>query len=81
MTNTTLLEEKIKQSGLKKGYLADRIGVSRSTFYAQVRNGVEFRVSQVKILCSLLGIKDPETMQAIFFSPDGACKATKEETA
>jgi DNA-binding XRE family transcriptional regulator len=80
MTNTKLLEEKIKQSGIKKGFLADKLGVSRSTFYAQIRNGVEFKVSQVQTLCNLLGIKDQETMHAIFFDQNVAYKATKAET-
>lgn len=72
MTNTNLLEAKIKQSGLKKGYLAERIGVSRTTFYALLHNEAEFKASQIKTLCELLGIHDTETMQNIFFAHPGA---------
>lgn len=72
MTNTKLLEEKIRQSGLKKGYLADRIGVSRTTFYTLLRNQSDFKVSQIKTLCDILGITDDETLKAIFFADCGA---------
>lgn len=67
MTNTKLLKEKIRQSGLKNGYLAERLGVSRTTFCALLRNESEFKASQIKTLCELLGIKDDETLKAIFF--------------
>jgi transcriptional regulator with XRE-family HTH domain len=72
VTNRELLEEKINQKGLKKGFLAEKIGVSRATFSALLRNESEFKVSQIRTLCELLGIDDDETMKAIFFAPDGA---------
>ena len=72
MTNTKLLEEKIRQSGLKKGYLADRLGVSRTTFHTLLRNQSNFKVSQIKTLCDILGITDDETLKAIFFADNGA---------
>ena len=79
MVNRNLLNEKIKQSGLKKSYLAESIGVSRSTFCALLNNKSEFRVSQIQILCALLGIRDDETLRAIFFAQNGALKATTTE--
>jgi predicted XRE-type DNA-binding protein len=72
MTNRELLEEKIKQTGLKKGFIAEELGVSRSTFCALMRGEAEFRVSQVCTLCRLLGIKDDKTLAAIFFARLGA---------
>lgn len=79
MTNTKLLGDKIKQSGLKKGYLAEKIGVSRTTFYALLRNKSEFKASQIRTLCEVLGVNDDETMKSIFFDEIGALKATKRE--
>lgn len=79
MTNTKLLEKKIKQSGLKKGYLAEKIGVSRTTFYALLHNSAEFKASQIKTLCEVLGVNDDETMKSIFFDQNGALKATEKE--
>lgn len=72
MTNTKLLEDKIRQSGLKKGFLAEKLGVSRATFCALLSNNAEFKASQIHTLCELLGIKDDETLRAIFFAPSGA---------
>ena len=72
MTNTKLLEEKIRQSGLKKGYLAEQLGISRTTFYTLLRNNSDFKASQIKTLCDILGITDDETLKAIFFAPNGA---------
>jgi transcriptional regulator with XRE-family HTH domain len=68
MTNTKLLERKIRQSGIKKGYIAERLGVSRTTFRALMCNSTEFKASQIKTLCEILGIKDDETMKDIFFA-------------
>lgn len=77
MTDTKKLEKIISDSGLKKGFLAKKIGVSRSTFYALMRNEAEFKASQIKILCDLLGIRDRKTMQSIFFGQGVALKATE----
>lgn len=76
MTNIQLLEDKIRQSGMKKGFLAEKLGVSRTTFSALLRNETEFKASQIRMLCDLLGIKDDETMKAIFFAQNGALQAT-----
>ena len=72
MIDSKKLEEKIQQSGLKKGYLAERLGVSRATFSALLSNKTEFKVSQIRVLCELLDIHDDETLRAIFFAQSGA---------
>lgn len=69
MTNVKLLDEKIRQSGLKKKYLAERIGVSRGTLCSLLNNKTEFKISQIRVLCEILDIKDDETIRAIFFDP------------
>lgn len=67
MTNTKLLEQCIKQSGLKKAFLAKKIGLSPAGFCNCVNNRAEFRASHIRILCELLGIKDLTLKEAIFF--------------
>ncbi len=69
MTNIELLEKKIQQSGLKKGYIAEKLGVSRSTFCALLSNKAEFKASQIRVLCDLLDIQDDTMVRAIFFDP------------
>lgn len=68
MTNIDLLEDKIYESGLKKGYIAARIGVSPSTFSALMNNRTEFKASQIKEICKVLNIEDDAEIKAIFFS-------------
>ena len=68
MTNIDLLEDKIYDSGLKKGYIAARIGVSPSTFSALMNNRTEFKASQIKEICKVLNIEDDAEIKAIFFS-------------
>ena len=72
MTNRELLEEKIRRSGLKKGYIAEKLGVTPSTFSALLNNKSEFKASQISIICKLLNIQDDAEVKAIFFAQNGA---------
>lgn len=77
MTNTKLLKDKIQQSGLKKSYIANELGMSRQTFSTYIEGKAEFRVSHINILCALLDINF-EQREAIFFASSGAFKATEQ---
>lgn len=68
MTNTELLERKIKESGKKKSYLAQKVGLTRAGFRNCCINKSEFRTGQVQILCDELGITSLKERQAIFFA-------------
>ena len=68
MTNTALLEDKIRQSGKKKGYLAERIGLTIVGFRRCCINKAEFRANQIKILSEELGITDLNEREKIFFA-------------
>ncbi len=68
MNNTKLLEEKIKESGKKISYLAEKVGLSYAGFRNCVTNKAEFKSSQVKILCEELNIVDFKEMKSIFFA-------------
>lgn len=72
MTNTEKLEAKIAQSGKKKGYLAEKLGLSAQHFRNCVTNKSEFRASHIQILCEELHITDLKEKQAIFFAQVGA---------
>ncbi len=67
MTNIDMLEDKIFESGLKKGYIAAKIGVSPSTFSALLNNRTEFKASQIRDICNVLNITDDAEIKAIFF--------------
>lgn len=76
MTNTRMLNDKIHQSGLKKQYIAEKIGVSRSTFYSQLKGEAEFKGSQIIALANLIGLTSAER-NAIFFAESVAYEATE----
>ena len=71
MNNTALLEQAIKNSGLKKNFLAEKVGLSPAGFCNCLNNRAEFRASQINILCELLNITDLAEKEAIFFAEDG----------
>lgn len=67
VTNKKLLEEYISRRGLKKGFLAEQLGLSRQGFRNCLNNRAEFRASHIRILCELLEL-DAELKEAIFFA-------------
>ena len=69
--NVPMLEDAIKQSGLKKNFIAEKIGVTRPTFDSYLKKG-DMKVSQVNTLREVLGIEDPILSEAIFFGSNGA---------
>ena len=72
MTNTEKLEAKITQSGKKKSFLAEKVGLSLAGFRNCCTNKAEFKASQIQILCDELGIDCLEEKQSIFFAQNGA---------
>ena len=72
MTNTELLEKKIKDSGKKKVFLAEKCGLSYAGFRNCVINKSEFKASHIAILCEELNITSLKEKQAIFFALSGA---------
>lgn len=71
MTNTELLEEKIKKSGKKITHLAEKVGLSYAGFRNCVTNKSEFKATHIDILCKELSI-DLKEMKTIFFAKRGA---------
>ena len=72
MTNTELFELKVKESGKKKGYLAEKCGLSRAGFRNCEINRAEWTASQIEILCEELLITSLREKDAIFFAKKGA---------
>lgn len=75
MTNTKLLEDAIARSGLKKGYIAARLGVSRAGLTNLIRGRAEFRASQMTLMEELLKLT-PGEKDAIFFCKGWCIKST-----
>lgn len=66
MTNTLLLEERIKQSGYKKSYIANKIGKTAYALSLKVHNKTEFKASEINILCDILKINNKDRMEIFF---------------
>lgn len=68
LTNTRLLKEKIENSGLKLGFIADKLGVSRPTLRTRIEGESDFRVYEIVLLCELLNITSLQEKNDIFFA-------------
>lgn len=68
MTNTLKLKEKIDNSGYKKEFIAEQLGITRYALQLKVEGKNEFKGSEIKKLCALLKI-DSSEMLSIFFDP------------
>lgn len=70
MTNTGLLEEKIRIAGIKKNYIAKSLGITPYGLTLKMRNVNEFKVSEVEAICKMLGVKSLKEQHAIFFAKE-----------
>lgn len=68
MTDTVLLKERIIRSGLKLGYIAQCMGLSRMGLYNKINNRRPFNQHEIESLCQLLQISSAEEKVAIFFA-------------
>ena len=68
MTNTNLLNEKIKTSGLKLGFIAEKLDISYHWLKKKIDGEVAFKAYEIQILCELLNITDLHEKELIFFA-------------
>lgn len=68
MTNTKLLQQLIAESGLKIGFIAEYLGISRQLLWLKINNKRPFNQIEIKKLCELLKIKGAKLKEAIFFA-------------
>lgn len=54
--NSQYLDIQIKKSGLKKSYLASKLGISRQSFSTKCKEPSRFTCEQVSVLCDELNI-------------------------
>ena len=68
MTDTVLLKQRIKDSGLKLQFIAEKMGISRYTLTMKINNDSEFTTSEVESICNILGIDSLTERNDIFFA-------------
>lgn len=66
MTDTKALRERISALGLKYKIIAQKLGISAYTLQRKIDNDVEFKVSEVDALASLLGLSLREKDEIFF---------------
>ena len=70
VTNSEELNKLIKKSGLKRGHIAEAIGISYYSLNKKINNESPFKAGEIQIMCELLGITDLEEKERIFFAED-----------
>lgn len=68
MTDTKKLDELITESGFKRSYPHQRLGLTSEGFRKKLINERPFTVPEVETLCEILGIKSIKQMHEIFFN-------------
>lgn len=68
MTNTKLLNLKIKEKGLKIGFIIKKLNTSYGWFNKKLNNEKEFTATEMQTLCEILDITDLEEKDRIFFA-------------
>ena len=71
MTDVELLNTRIDESGLKRNYIAEQLGITPQGFYLKTSGKNEFTASQIQKLCDLLKITTQKEIKAIFFCKKG----------
>ncbi|GLC80215.1 hypothetical protein [Lacrimispora brassicae] len=70
MTDTVRLNDEIKRSGLKKGWIAAELGLSAYGFWRKINNENQFKAGEIKALCKLLKVTSLKKRDEIFFADD-----------
>lgn len=70
MVDTSKLNVLIEQSGLKKRYIAQKLGISEVSLWSKITNRTPFTGMEVDALCKLLDVKTIRQQRKIFFTED-----------
>lgn len=68
MVNTKILLEVVKDNGLTLKGVAKKLGISYMSLYRKTRNVSPFRVSEVEMMCRIVGISTKAEKDRIFFA-------------
>ena len=68
MVDTQRLNDRIDRSGLKKYYIASKIGLTTDGLQKKITNQTQFKANEIEGLCIVLQIETLEEKEKIFFS-------------
>ena len=78
VTDTKELQRVIDESGLKKNFIAAKLGLTLYGFQKKVENRSQFKAGEIKILCDVLRITSLKEKERIFFACNVDEMPTKE---
>lgn len=67
MVDTLMLESLITESGKKKSYLAEQMGITIQSLKSKIDNKSDFKTNEVAVLCRELDITRLTDKEKIFF--------------
>lgn len=68
MVGMQLLEVYIRDSGLKKDYLAEKLGITRQAFHYKLQGKHKFKIEEIAVLIDILDIKSDADKVKIFLT-------------
>lgn len=68
MTDWDLLEQKIEESGLKRSFIYEKLGISRYAWSKRRSRNSDFTASEILTLCEILHITKLSEREQIFFA-------------
>ena len=68
MNDIELLKKKIAESGYKKKYIANQLGLTYAGLQKKVNNNSTFTSTEIAALCKLLKVGSLKEKEAIFFA-------------
>jgi len=68
MTDTKKLLEVIELSGLKKGFIASKLGITTYGLQKKIENKTQFKAEEIAIMCKILKISSLKEKENIFFA-------------
>ena len=71
MTNTELLKQRIEESGLKYGFIAEKLGLSRFGLKKKIDNDSSFKAEEIQKMCEVLFLTLEEREEIFFASNVG----------
>lgn len=66
MTDVILLRQKMNNSGFKLTFIAKKCGITYQALLSRMKNEVEFRVDEVRVLKDLLSLTDDEVAKIFY---------------
>lgn len=66
MVDTQSIDKLITDSGLKREFIADKMGITRQTLTNKINGNVDFYSKEILSLCEVLGISDRDRNKLFF---------------